>query len=385
MATGHLDARLAQEMVGRTMKIIDCNVNVMDERGQIIGSGDRERIGELHEGALLVLSQGRIVEIDQATATHLHGVRPGVNLPLRIDGEIVGVIGLTGDPGTLRRYGELVCMTAEMMLQQARLLHLLAQDSRLREELVLSLIRSEVVTPQLTEWAQRLGIDLNQPRVVAVVEIDSGQLGVESAMAELQQLQTLLTTPERDNLIAIVSLTEMVVLKPAFNAHGRYDLQAHQKRVDRLLQHLQTRGQVRMRIALGNFFTGAGSIARSYRTARTTMMVGKQRMPEQRSYFYQDLALPVLLDSLRGGWQANELARPLARLKSMDSNGLLRRTLMMWFRQNVQPGATAKALFIHRNTLEYRLNRIAELTGLDLSQFDDRLLLYIALQLDEQS
>lgn len=51
-------------------------------------------------------------------------------------------------------------------------------------------------------------------------------------------------------------------------------------------------------------------------------------MPEQRSYFYQDLVLPVLLDSLRGGWQANELSRPLAKLKSMDNNGLLRRTLI---------------------------------------------------------
>lgn len=67
----------------------------------------------------------------------------------------------------------------------------------------------------------------------------------------------------------------------------------------------------------------------------------------------------------------------------MDNNGLLRRTLQAWFRHNVQPLATSKALFIHR-TLEYRLNRISELTGLDLGSFDDRLLLYIALQLDEQ-
>ncbi|MBQ4797239.1 carbohydrate diacid regulon transcriptional regulator CdaR, partial [Pectobacterium versatile] len=73
-----------------------------------------------------------------------------------------------------------------------------------------------------------------------------------------------------------------------------------------------------------------------------------------------------------------------ARLKAMDSNGLLRRTLNAWFRNNVQPGATAKSLFVHRNTLEYRLNRISELTGLYLGNFDDRLLLYVALQLDEE-
>ena len=60
------------------------------------------------------------------------------------------------------------------------------------------------------------------------------------------------------------------------------------------------------------------------------------------------------------------------------------RTLAAWFRHNVQPLATSKALFIHRNTLEYRLNRISELTGLDLGNFDDRLLLYVALQLDEE-
>ena len=107
-------------------------------------------------------------------------------------------------------------------------------------------------------------------------------------------------------------------------------------------------------------------------------------MPESRSYFYQELMLPVLLDGLRGGWQADELARPLARLKAMDNNGLLYRTLQAWFHHNVQPLATSKALFIHRNTLEYRLNRISELTGLELGNFDDRLLLYLALQLDEQ-
>lgn len=127
MAGWHLDTKMAQDIVARTMRIIDTNINVMDARGRIIGSGDRERIGELHEGALLVLSQGRVVDIDDAVARHLHGVRQGINLPLRLEGEIVGVIGLTGEPESLRKYGELVCMTAEMMLEQSRLMHLLAQ------------------------------------------------------------------------------------------------------------------------------------------------------------------------------------------------------------------------------------------------------------------
>lgn len=99
----------------------------------------------------------------------------------------------------------------------------------------MNLIQAEEHTPALNEWAQRLGIDLNQPRVVAMIEVDSGQLGVDSAMAELQQLQNALTTPDRNNLVAIVSLTEMVVLKPALNSFGRWDADDHVRRVEQLI------------------------------------------------------------------------------------------------------------------------------------------------------
>lgn len=68
-----LTSKLAQEIVDRTMKIIDCNINVMDETGCIIGSGDSNRLGEFHEGALLAIKQKRTVVIDDATANHLHG------------------------------------------------------------------------------------------------------------------------------------------------------------------------------------------------------------------------------------------------------------------------------------------------------------------------
>ncbi|WP_029590193.1 CdaR family transcriptional regulator [Franconibacter pulveris] len=381
----HLDARLAQNIVDRTMKIIDCNINVMDGKGRIIGSGDPERIGELHEGALLAISQRRIVDIDDAVTRHLQGVKPGINLPLRLNRNIVGVIGLTGDPGQLRQYGELVCMTAEMMLEQAQLMHMMARDVRLREELVLNLIRSEQTSPMLSEWAHRLGIDLSQPRVALVVEIDSGQLGVDTAMTELQQLQTLLTSTEKSPLIAIVSMTQIVLLKPALNARGMWAPDEQRQYMHALMEQISARSRLKIRLAMGNYFPDAGGIARSYRTASTTVTVGKSNQPQKRIYFYKDLILPLLLDSIKEDWQAKELTRPVARLKQMDSNGLLLRTLKGWYANNLQASLAAKALFIHRNTLEYRMKRISEITGLNLDSFDDRILLYIALQLDNES
>lgn len=376
-----LDPLLAQEIVTRTMRIIDYNVNVMDAHGTIVGSGEPSRIGEVHEGALQALTQGRTVEVDDAMADHLRGARPGINLPLRLEGKIVGVVGLTGKPSQVRRYGQLVRMTAEMMLEQGKLMRLLARDSRLREELVLNLIRSEDLSPELDDWAQRLGVNLKLPRIAAVIEIDSGTLGVDAALAEIQQLQTLLTTPERDNLIATVSLTELVVLKPTRAPYDSREQARHRERVEVLLSRMRESSKLGVRIALGNYFQEPGGIARSYRTARTTLQVGKQREPDKQAFFYQDLILPVLLDSLKTGWQADELRRSLSRLISQDGNGVFRKTLAGWFANDTQALATANALNIHRNTLDYRLRRVEELTDLHLEHIDDRLLLYIALLL----
>ena len=379
-----LDEKLARKIVRRTMDIIGCNVNIMDAKGKIIASGDEGRVGELHDGALLALSQERTVDIDEDNTKNFYGVRPGINLPLRLDGETVGVIGLTGDPVNLREFGKLVCMTAEMMLEQARLFEMLAQDARLKEELILNLISTEKITPAINGWANRLGVDLSTPRVVCIIEVDTGHLSIETISNELHSLQNLLHYPERDNLVAILSLTQIVILKPALDAFGRWDVQNHIERVRLLVSRMSRQTSLNVRIALGNYFAdceGSNCIALSYQTAKTTLEVGKKHFPQQRIYNYQELVLPVLLNQLKDGWQRRELERTLNKLRQADKNGLLVKTLLTWFGHNMQSAATAQALFIHRNTLEYRLNKISELTKLDLNRTDDRFLLYIAVHM----
>lgn len=376
-----IDRLLAQSIVDRSMSIIDTNVNVMDAQGIIIASGDLKRVGQRHEGAMLVLSKQGPVEIDADLSRQLEAVRPGVNLPLRSEGRIVGCVGLTGAPDTIRQHAELVRMTAESMLEQAQLLHLLARDARLREELALSLIRGETLTPSLLNWARQLGINIALPRVVAVIELDSSSLDIEATLFELQRLHTLLGTPERDNLIATVSLNELVVLKPALNKKGEWDLVAQRQRAAYLLARMKEISPLRIRIALGHYFPGEGGVARSYQVARTTLAIGKHRQPDGSAFFYADLTLPVLLDGLRQGWQADELLAPLQPLKKQDRQGQLLRTLIAWFANGMHMAETAKSLRVHRNTLDYRMRRIQDLCVVDLARTEDRMRLYLALQM----
>lgn len=379
-----LDRSLAQAIVDRSMQIIDCNVNVMDAHGTIIASGDSARLGALHQGALLALSKRAPVEIDGDLAQQLDGVRPGINLPLRAEDRIVGCVGLTGDPSSLRRYGELVRMAAETMLEQARLTQLLARDQRLREEFVLGLIRGERLTPALTDWARRLGVSLASPRVAGVIEVDSGSLDANEVLVELQRLHSLLTSHGHDNLIATVSLTELVVLTPALNAKGQWDPAVQRQKAEALLGRLKESSALGIRLAFGHYFPEDGGLARSYQVALATLDVGRQRDPHGAIFFYADLKLPVLLNSLRQGWQAKELREPLERLKQSDRQGQLLRTLNAWFANGMQMARTAQALGIHRNTLEYRMHRIQELCQMRLSDTEDCIRLYLALQMTDR-
>lgn len=115
-----LSQTLAQEIVERAMRILPGNVNVMDASGLIIGSGDPTRLFSHHAGARQVIAEGRAVALDASAAAGLAGAQAGINLPLYHQGELVGVLGVSGeDAERLRLPAELLRLTAEMLIEQA--------------------------------------------------------------------------------------------------------------------------------------------------------------------------------------------------------------------------------------------------------------------------
>jgi len=373
-----LDTRLAQEIVTRTMRIIPFNVNVMDASGVILASGNRERVGELHAGALLALAKKLTVEIDAAAARKLHGAQPGTNLPLSVGGQLCGAVGLSGAPDEVRQFGELVRLTAEMILEQAALASELQNNSRYREAFFLNLIRFEAAhRPELESWARRLGLDLGRMQLVFLLELQPEQEAAGGALHDIQRLQMRLLARREDALTATVGPSEMVLLDSWDPARKGFET-TPQRRLDLLAQLVREECELPFTLAMGIALPGLEGVAVSYQSARSASRLGRLRMPQQQVFSYYDLALPVLLSGLDSGWQAHQLRMPIARLAGDKSRAMLRTTLDTWFAQDENSAATAASLGIHRNTLDYRLRRIGELTGLDLARSEDKLLLYVS-------
>lgn len=400
-----LDQQIAKQIVSRTMKIIGHNINVMNGQGVILGSGDPKRIGSTHEGALLAIAQNRNVEISQQVASGLHGVKPGINLPLHYQGQIIGVIGITGDPSELTHYGELLKMTAEMIVEQANLQDKLQWENRQREEFILQLIKAQTADDeQLYRWAKQLDIDISLPRVAAIIEVSekhrhslvevsspfNGLSNAEQSIdgqnprvsETLKQVLHLLQNPDRGNLIAMTSMSQLVILKPAFLDGKQWDPELENQRIDKLLQRLPAQMDLNFKIALGHFFPEKGGIARSYQTALETLSLGKQLHPGGTKYLFEDYSLQVLLAGLKHDWRGQALATPYQQLAKADKNGQLRKTLAAYITHFGDAQQCANALFIHRNTLRYRLDKIQHLTKTDIQSLHGLLSLYLGQLID---
>ncbi|GIU54210.1 sugar diacid recognition domain-containing protein [Shewanella sp. KT0246] len=373
-----IDSAIANRIVDRTMKIIGHNINVMNAQGVILGSGSNERIGAIHEGALLAISQNRNVEINQDIAPSLHGVKSGLNLPLHYQGQIVGVIGITGKPCELAQYGELLKMTAEMIVEQANLQDQLQWQNRQKEEFILQLIRAEDKdVDQLTHWGHQLGIDVTVERVVAIIEIESANQQQVHNNQALKQIVHLLQHPDRDNLIAMTSLNQLVILKPAYLDGKRWDPELESHRIDKLLKRIPANMELKLNISLGHFFIGIEGIAKSYRTAKETLAIGKSINPERSKYLYEDYALQVIFTGLKQHWRGDALSAPYLKLVDADKNGVLQKTLSVYIQHIGDHKQCAEVLFIHRNTLRYRLDKIQQITGTNLQEFHHLLNLYL--------
>ncbi|CAI0714800.1 Sugar diacid regulator [Serratia liquefaciens] len=361
----------ARQIVQRAMSIISHSVNVMDSNGVIIASGNPARLFQRHEGAVLALTENRVVEIDAVTAVHLKGVRPGINLPFSFHSQQVGVIGISGEPAQVRAYAELVKMAAEMMVEQAALLDQHQWEKRYREELANQLLQPQPASGSLEAMAAYLGLDLQQPRIVWIAELQDTQPHL------LRELLTELEQTQREALIAITGFNEMILLRPASLVQGEWNVKQERKQAQQLQSQLQSR--FNLRLIVGGFFSGEAGLHRSSLTARATQAMAKRLKLRHKTLFYQDYPLPSLLCDLGEDWRAQELSRPWQVLGEQDEKGVLRSTLRHYFSRNCDQTQTAAELHIHVNTLRYRLQRIEAITELKINQLTDALQLYIGM------
>lgn len=357
-----LTKKMAMEIVHRTMQVIGYNVNVMDKHGKIIGSGDSSRVGQAHEGAMLAIKRRGRFEIDEESAARLQGVLPGTNLVIEFQNEVVGVIGITGDPKEVTKYGELVKMTAEMYLEQMALIEQAQWDKRMKENFLLSVVNSdESQLPVLRLQARQLGLKLDKPHMACIIELTEGY--DDESLTVLKRVADLLEDRPAISLIAIRNSQQVVFIKEKLHERKPHtDICAG---IQQIRRWLDTKEISPLRIAVGKPFTGILGMVGSLKSAEDAMRAGRAIYSAEQVYYAEDMPMETLAARMESNWMTEELRQLWELFVDEDRSGELRQTLEVYYSENGEQQRIAERLIIHRNTLRYRLQRITELTGKD--------------------
>jgi carbohydrate diacid regulator len=262
-------------------------------------------------------------------------------------------------------------MTAEMLVgqrnQQAE-----QQWRRQRCDDLLALLLSEAGdSPRLVDEAQQLGLKPQLTRVPHLFE-----LGLEHGPGQtVEALSAWLTSRYPDSWCVSSAKSSLLWCRPA----------SQNVEHDRLLEKLDSLGWKILRIAVGGQADGLAGLRRCYRRVGDLLAYGREVLPHSRLLTLNRYRLPVMLWRHRNDDALDELLKPLRKVIAKDGNGQLLATLRSWCEHDGQSQACADALGIHRNSLRYRMERIAELSGVDPLRLDGMLALYLGVQLLPQT
>ncbi|WP_328187200.1 sugar diacid recognition domain-containing protein [Marinobacter sp. OP 3.4] len=357
-----LDQRSAQRIVDRTMRAIGHSVNVMSPDGLIIASGDPHRVGSLHEAARLVAEGGEPLIIGEQDCDNYPGARPGVNLPVRVEGRLAAVVGISGPPEEVSRFADLVRITAELMLEQVALLEAGQHRRRHIEETLLAACSGK---PVPAVWFEQQGLRADSLRVGVIVEA-RGERAVDEVLAPLV---SFLERKGKPVLAVRQSASRLLVFLEAESDRPDSD------RIRRLL-NLTTRDDVAL--AVGQTFTTDFELG--YQSVQATREVGLRKAPQALDLCYPDLRMAALWHSLSPGWQQQDLQTLIAAVRDERQGEGYLKTLSRFIECNGEVQRCADRLHIHPNTVRYRLRKIHSLTGLSPFSLPDLLLLHLALE-----
>ncbi len=395
---------LAQQIVDRTINIIGKNINIMDERGFIIGSGDKSRLDQYHEGAALVIKNKKKMFIYSENERLMVGVKPGVNLPIEDGDKIIGVVGITGNPEEVGPFGEVIKMTVEMMLQQQLVLNKIDLEKQAEESFVHDLISGRVGNDKelFLERGNLVGYDVTIPRVALLINIFCfeeaarnsirGLSGLKEGEINLQRLKNDILSTIRNlfqyqpqDIVSYVGADRFIVLK-TINKNEKSDIIRDKliEKSKKIKLAIAMERKLVAHIGIGEYHSGIKGIMKSYQEACRAIEIGKKIENKIGIYHISCLGIYRLCADVSPEIRNNYVQYIYNQSNDINEKKLkpfFWETLETYFENNLNITNTAKAIYVHRNTLLYRLKKIKQVTGLDPQQFNEAFQLYLALKM----
>ncbi|GAA0330889.1 DNA-binding transcriptional regulator CdaR [Bacillus carboniphilus] len=391
---------IAQGIAEKTSEVLQFPISITDNEGYIIGSTDKKRIGLFHKPSLEVIKNDRMVNCENEIENE---ILPGISVPIRFNNNVIGVLGIVGEPGEIEKYVHLVKNHVEMMCQEAFRKEMIELKEKMIEVFIHQMIhyKESDANLHIYQYAKLLDYDLETDKVCLLIDIQSlsknistkqtnealyGSFQLQYFQREVLDFLYLLFHESNNDLISFLNIERFIIFKSLSDEHS-FPLLQHQleAKLQRLNTFLEAKYKVSATISVGDIGTGISGASESYSNAKKAMNVGATDSNANIFFYNERETLLKLLSKELTGEYKKKLIKLISPLTEADNYNVLAETFTMFCKNNMNMSVASRNMFIHRNTLIYRLEKLKELTSLDTSNFEHCMLLHAAIQCYEEN
>lgn len=264
-----------------------------------------------------------------------------------------------------------ICILATVALSEAKANY---DDKHDMTTFVKNILTDNILPGDVYVRAKELGFNAEVPRGVFIVRQDAG---AETAVSE--HLQTLYPGKDKD-FVLTMSETDVVVVRELAQAAVPGELERVAAQIQ---ESLEKNLGVRCVVGIGSPANHLRELGDRYKEAQIAIEVGHVFESEKTVISYESLGIGRIIYQLPTTLCEMFLSEVFKKspIESLDQETLY--TINKFFENNLNVSETSRKLFVHRNTLVYRLEKIKKLTGLDLREFDHAIVFKVALMVKQ--
>ena len=263
-----------------------------------------------------------------------------------------------------------VYMVGKLAVLQIQTLLVAYREKFDKDNFIKNLLLDNLLLVDIYNRAKKLHIEVGVRRVVFLVESHENMDGtVQEALKEF-------FSAEGNDFVTAVDEKNIIVVKELASDDGYEQVQ---KIAESMLDMLSSEVMLSTRVSYGTIVNEIKEVSRSYKEAKMALEVGKIFFVERHIVAYNALGIGRLIYQLPIPLCKMFIKEIFADVSPDDFDEETLETIAKFFENNLNVSETSRQLFIHRNTLVYRLDKLDRATGLDLRVFDDAITFQIAL------
>ena len=347
--------RLFQSVVHQMKDTMDCIIGVIDETAAIIACSELSKIGTTNEFVSLDLNDSHDIFIRDGYTYKPFGTHMKPDFAVFVEGV----------DDTAAKYANILAISLSSLKQYY-------DEKYDRNNFIQNILLGNMLVSDIINRAKKLHIE-NRKRVVYV--IDTGKNSNEIAVELAKNLADI----RSGDFVVAMDEHNVVLVKDVEDIDSPKLQEKLSSIAGSLVDNQLAEAMIKVRVGYGNPTDVLPKITESYQEAKMALEVGRLFYVEKEIMAYDRLGIGRLIYQLPMSLCemfirevfGDEVPQILDDEEAMS-------TISKFFENNLNISETARQLYVHRNTLVYRLERIEKSIGLDIRTFDDAMIFKIA-------